>query len=45
VDVVIDTTGVQPGTYFLYTTNLNYLSNGNEDRGGIMTHIVISNPI
>jgi len=28
VDVVIDTTGVQPGTYFLYTTNLNYLSNG-----------------
>jgi len=44
-DVVIDTTGVQPGTYFLYTTNLNYLSNGNEDRGGIMTHIVISNPI
>jgi FtsP/CotA-like multicopper oxidase with cupredoxin domain len=42
VDVVIDTTGAQPGTYFLYTTNLNYLSNGNEDRGGIMTHIVIN---
>ena len=41
-DVVIDTTGVQPGTYFLYTTNLNYLSNGAEDRGGIMTHIVIN---
>jgi FtsP/CotA-like multicopper oxidase with cupredoxin domain len=44
VDVVIDTAGVAAGTYFLYTTNLNYLSNGNEDRGGIMTHIVI-NPI
>jgi hypothetical protein len=42
VDVIIDTTGVAPGTYFLYTTNLNYLSNGNEDRGGIMTHIVIN---
>jgi FtsP/CotA-like multicopper oxidase with cupredoxin domain len=42
VDIVIDTSGVQPGTYFLYTTNLNYLSNGNEDRGGIMTHIVIN---
>jgi hypothetical protein len=41
VDVVIDTTGIQPGTYFLYTTNLNYLSNGDEDRGGIMTYIVI----
>lgn len=41
VDVIIDTAGVAPGTYFLYTTNLNYLSNGNEDRGGIMTHIVI----
>lgn len=42
VDVIIDTAGVQPGTYFLYTTNLNYLSNGDEDRGGIMTHIVIN---
>jgi FtsP/CotA-like multicopper oxidase with cupredoxin domain len=42
VDVIIDTAGVAPGTYFLYTTNLNYLSNGNEDRGGIMTHIVIN---
>jgi FtsP/CotA-like multicopper oxidase with cupredoxin domain len=42
VDVIIDTAGVAPGTYFLYTTNLNYLSNGNEARGGIMTHIVIN---
>lgn len=41
-DVIIDTAGIAPGTYFLYTTNLNYLSNGNEDRGGIMTHIVIN---
>lgn len=42
VDVIIDTSNVAAGTYFLYTTNLNYLSNGNEDRGGIMTHIVIN---
>jgi FtsP/CotA-like multicopper oxidase with cupredoxin domain len=41
-DVLIDTTGVTPGTYFLYTTNLNYLSNGPEDIGGMMTEIVIS---
>ncbi len=43
-DVIIDTTGVAPGTYYLYTTNLNYLSNNNEDYGGIMTEIVISAP-
>ncbi len=42
VDVVIDTAGVAPGTYVLYTTNLNFLSNGAEDQGGIMTHIVIN---
>jgi FtsP/CotA-like multicopper oxidase with cupredoxin domain len=40
-DVLIDTSGVPAGTYFLYTTNLNYLSNGAEDYGGLMTEIVI----
>lgn len=40
-DVIIDTAGVSPGTYFLYTTNLNYLSNDAEDYGGMMTEIVI----
>lgn len=40
-DVLIDTTGVAPGKYFLYTTNLNYLSNGAEDFGGMMTEIEI----
>ena len=40
-DVLIDTTGVPNGTYFLYTTNLNYLSNGPEDFGGMMTEITI----
>jgi FtsP/CotA-like multicopper oxidase with cupredoxin domain len=41
-DVIIDTTGVPAGTYFLYTTNLANLSNGPQDRGGIMTEININ---
>jgi FtsP/CotA-like multicopper oxidase with cupredoxin domain len=40
-DVIVDTTGVSPGTYFLYTTNLHFLSNGDQERGGIMTEITI----
>ena len=40
-DVIIDTAGVPAGTYFLYTTNLQFLSNNAEERGGIMTEIVI----
>ncbi len=42
VDVLIDTAGVPAGTYFLYTTNLNYLSNNHEDFGGMMTEIRIN---
>lgn len=41
-DIILDTAGVTPGTYFLYTTDLNFLSNNTEDYGGIMTEIVIS---
>jgi len=41
VDVLLDTTGVAPGTYFLYTTNANFLSNNTEDFGGMMTEIVV----
>jgi len=40
-DVILDTTGVAPGTYYLYASNLNYLSNYQEDFGGMMTEIVI----
>ena len=40
-DVILDTTGVAPGTYLLYTTNLNYLSNDKQDFGGMMTEITI----
>lgn len=40
-DLIIDTTGVTPGRYFLHTTNLHHLSNGTEDFGGLMTEIVV----
>lgn len=43
-DVLIDTTNVAPGTYVLYTSNLNHLSNDTEDFGGMMTEIVVVNP-
>jgi hypothetical protein len=44
MDVLLDTTDVAPGTYFLYSTNLNFLTNKDEDLGGIMTEIVITQP-
>jgi len=44
LDAIIDTAGLVPGTYFLYTKNLNYLNNDTEDYGGMMTEIVIDAP-
>jgi FtsP/CotA-like multicopper oxidase with cupredoxin domain len=41
-DVILDTNGVAAGTYYLYTSNLNYLSNDTEAFGGMMTEIVIN---
>jgi hypothetical protein len=42
VDLLVDTTGLAAGTYYLYTSNLNFLSNGAlEDRGGLMTTFVL----
>jgi len=41
-DVILDTAGVTPGTYYLYTANLNYLSNDDEEFGGMMTEIEIN---
>lgn len=42
VDLLVDTRGLAAGTYYLYTTNLNFLSNGAaEDRGGLMTTFVL----
>jgi FtsP/CotA-like multicopper oxidase with cupredoxin domain len=42
VDIILDTTGVLPGTYFIYTTNLNYLNNDEDDYGGMMTELVVN---
>ena len=41
-DVILDTADVPAGTYAVYTTNLNYLSNDQEDFGGMMTEIVLT---
>jgi FtsP/CotA-like multicopper oxidase with cupredoxin domain len=41
-DVILDANGVTPGTYFLYTTNLDHLSNDAENFGGMMTEIVVN---
>jgi FtsP/CotA-like multicopper oxidase with cupredoxin domain len=42
LDVMLDTADVAAGTYYLYTGNLNYLSNGDEDFGGMMTKIIVN---
>ena len=42
VDTIVDTATVAPGTYLLYTSNLNYLSNNAQDFGGMMTEIVVT---
>ena len=42
LDVIIDSTGIPPGTYFLYTPNLDHLSNDAENFGGLMTEVVVT---
>ena len=44
IDVILDTTSVAPGTYFLYDTQYNYLSNYKEDFGGMMTEMKTALP-
>jgi FtsP/CotA-like multicopper oxidase with cupredoxin domain len=44
-DVILDTTGVPAGDYYLYAANLQYLANNDEvgpEYGGMMTKIVIN---
>ncbi len=41
VDVIIDVSNVPAGTYYLYSTNLDHLSNDAENFGGMMTEIVV----
>jgi FtsP/CotA-like multicopper oxidase with cupredoxin domain len=42
LDVILDSTGVAPGTYFLYTPQLDHLSNDAENFGGLMTEVVVT---
>jgi hypothetical protein len=42
LDVILDSTGIAPGTYFLYTPNLDHLSNDAENFGGLMTEVVVT---
>ena len=41
-DVIIETDGLSNKTFFLYSTNLDYLANDNENFGGMMTEIHIN---
>jgi FtsP/CotA-like multicopper oxidase with cupredoxin domain len=42
LDVILDSTGVPKGTYYLYTPNLDHLSNDAENFGGLMTEVVVN---
>jgi FtsP/CotA-like multicopper oxidase with cupredoxin domain len=42
VDVILDSTGIPPGTYYLYTPNLDHLSNDAENFGGMMTEVRVT---
>jgi len=41
-DILIDTAGVAPGTYFLHATELHQMSNLTELDGGMITEIVLN---
>jgi hypothetical protein len=41
LDVILDSTGIAPGTYFLYTPQLDHLSNDAENFGGLMTEVQV----
>ncbi len=42
LDVILDTAGVPTGTYYLYTPNLDHLSNDAENFGGLMTEVRVN---
>jgi FtsP/CotA-like multicopper oxidase with cupredoxin domain len=42
IDVILDSTGIPAGTYYLYTTNLDHLSNDAENFGGLMTEVHVN---
>jgi hypothetical protein len=39
LDVILDATGIPNGTYYLYSPNLDHLSNDAENFGGLMTEV------
>lgn len=41
-DVILDATNVPSGTYYLFTTNLDHLSNDAENFGGLMTEVIVN---
>ena len=41
LDVILDVNDIPKGTYFLYSTNLDHLSNDAENFGGMMTEIQV----
>jgi len=41
-DVILDATNVPAGTYYLFTSNLDHLSNDAENFGGLMTEVHIN---
>ncbi len=43
IDVILETAGLTAGTYFLYSRNLDDLNNNDQDRGGMMTEIHLTN--
>ena len=42
LDVILDANGVTAGTYYLYTPNLDHLSNDAENFGGLMTEVHVN---
>ena len=42
LDVILDTAGIPVGTYYLYTPNLDHLSNDAENFGGLMTEVRVN---
>ena len=42
LDVILDTTGIPVGTYYLYTPNLDHLANDAENFGGLMTEVRVN---
>jgi FtsP/CotA-like multicopper oxidase with cupredoxin domain len=41
IDVILDANGVPAGKYYLYTPNLDHLSNDAENFGGLMTEVIV----